>query len=313
MKKMIKKLLILIYVFLIIINNVSFAMENNNMDLNSESMNEILGAVVSLSRFVLVLIGIIIFLVLFYKYIKAINIYIKFKKNNKDRVDNDSIENKLKELDKAVRRAKFNLGIGVVISAFLFFVAFVVHLTITFAEKPIIYIYPQEEQTVTVKLEKEDLITCSYPKYEEKWNVLAKPNGDLTDLKTGRKLYALYWEGGEFKNPDYKEGFVIKGEDSAKFLEEKLNILGLNEKEAEEFIIYWLPKMEKNKYNYIKFVSQEEIDDQMPLEIDPKPDTLIRVYMQFKVLPFKIKVKEQELDKVERSGFTVVEWGGSEL
>ena len=51
----------------------------------------------------------------------------------------------------------------------------------------------------------------------------------------------------------------------------------------------------------------------MPLEIDPKPDILIRVYMQFKGLPFKIKVKEQELDKVERNGFTVIEWGRTEL
>ena len=92
-----------------------------------------------------------------------------------------------------------------------------------------------------------------------------------------------------------------------------MEILGLNYKEAEEFIVYWLPKMEKNKYNYIKFVSQEEIENTMPLEISPKPDTVIRVYMQFKGLPFRIKVKEQELEKASRSGFTVVEWGGSEL
>ena len=38
---------------------------------------------------------------------------------------------------------------------------------------------------------------------------------------------------------DFSEGFVVKGEDSAAFLEEKLEILGLNYKEAEEFIIYW--------------------------------------------------------------------------
>ena len=54
-----------------------------------------------------------------------------------------------------------------------------------------------------------------------------------------------------------KEGFIVKGEDTAKFLEEKLEILGLNEREAEEFIIYWLPKLEANKYNYIRFASVE--------------------------------------------------------
>ena len=41
--------------------------------------------------------------------------------------------------------------------------------------------------------------------------------------------------------------------------EEKLAILGLNEREAEEFIIYWLPKLESNKYNYIRFATEEEI------------------------------------------------------
>ena len=37
-------------------------------------------------------------------------------------------------------------------------------------------------------------------------------------------------------------------------LEEKLAILGLTERESEEFIVYWLPKLEKNKYNYIVII-----------------------------------------------------------
>ena len=43
-----------------------------------------------------------------------------------------------------------------------------------------------------------------------------------------------------------------------------------------------------------KNISQEEIDNQMPLIINPKPDTVIRIYMQFKVLPFPINVKEHQ-------------------
>ena len=49
--------------------------------------------------------------------------------------------------------------------------------------------------------------------------------------------------------------------DVIKFLEEKLGILGLTEREAEEFIVYWLPLMEKNKYNYIRFETLEEINE----------------------------------------------------
>ena len=140
----------------------------------------------------------------------------------------------------------------------------------------------------------------------------------MLDLKTGKNLYSLYWEGISNKVYDYSntpelEGFVVRGEDITKFLEEKLSILGLSEREKEEFIIYWLPQMEDNKYNYIRFETIEEIEKEMPLQIEPKPDTTIRVLMDWKKLDEAIEVKEQELIPVERSGYTVVEWGASVL
>ena len=182
--------------------------------------------------------------------------------------------------------------------------------------KPIIYIYPKKETNVSVKLGNSEYLTCTYPKYTDEWNVKSEPNGNLEDLDTGRKLYSLYWEGicpKEYNYENAKEGFIIEGEKTAEFLEEKLEILGLNEREAEEFIVYWLPQMEKNKYNYIRFETKEEIDKEMPLEIEPKPDTIIRVLMDWKALGEKIEIKEQKLEKANREGFTVVEWGGSIL
>ena len=110
-----------------------------------------------------------------------------------------------------------------------------------------------------------------------------------------------------------KEGFVIKGSDTIPFLEEKLPILGLNDKERNEFIMYWLPILEKNNYNYIYFESLEERNISMPLDINPKPDTLIRILMEFKPLTKPITIQEQQLTKAKRSGYTVVEWGGTEI
>ena len=181
-------------------------------------------------------------------------------------------------------------------------------------EKPIIYLYPTEETNLSVKLLKEKNITCSYPRYKKEWNVLAKTNGDLIDLKTNRKLYSLYYESEseiDFKVED--EGFVVKGEDTIKFLEEKLAILGLNEKESEEFIVYWLPKLESNKYNYIRFATIDEINENMPLEINPSPDSIIRVLMTYKGLDKPIEVKEQKLFVPDRTGFVAIEWGGTEI
>lgn len=186
-------------------------------------------------------------------------------------------------------------------------------LIITEKWKPIIYLYPEIETEVTVKVGNPQNLTHTYPKYENEWKVLAKPNGDLKDLKTGRNLYALYWEGINTVKPNMNEGFIVKGEDTIKFLEEKLEILGLNEREAEEFIVYWLPKLESNKYNFIRFQTEEEINNNMPLEIIPKPDTVIRIVMEFKGLEESIQIQEQKLSTPQRTGFTVVEWGGTEI
>lgn len=180
-------------------------------------------------------------------------------------------------------------------------------------KKPMIYLHPTEETNVLVKVGNPDKLKTVYPKYNDGWRVTARPDGSLTDLKTGRSLYGLYWEGDGYalKRSDY--GFVVRGLDSAAFLEEKLAQLGLNERETEEMIVYWLPKLEANKYNYIHFDLNEAMDDYMPLSISPKPDTVIRVMMVFEGLDSPIEVVEQKLPTNERNGFTVVEWGGSEI
>ncbi len=180
--------------------------------------------------------------------------------------------------------------------------------------KPIIYLYPSAQTEVTVKLGNPQKLTHTYPKYKDKWQVIAQPNGDLTDIQTKRSLYALYWEGINHNQPDITTGFVVKGEDTISFLEEKLAVLGLNEREANEFIIYWLPRLESSPYNLIYFKTIAEQDKNMPLYISPKPDTVIRVMMAFKNLKEPIDVTEQILPETpQRNGFTVVEWGGTDL
>ena len=181
----------------------------------------------------------------------------------------------------------------------------------TIVKKPIIYLYPKEQIEVSVKLSKSENITTSYPKYKDSWEVISYPDGSLIDKKTQRKLYGLYYEVNLNSNVNFKDGFVVSRDDTISFLEEKLSILGLTEKEADEFIIYWLPKLEENKYNLIRFETQDKINELIPLEVNPKPDTLIRVYMQYKPLYEKISIKEQKLSSISREGFTLVEWGGS--
>jgi hypothetical protein len=97
-------------------------------------------------------------------------------------------------------------------------------------------------------------------------------------------------------------------------LEEKLAILGLSDREKEEFIIYWLPRLFDKEYLYIRFATNDEINENMPMKITPAPDSIIRVWMTFKEVDETYKCKEQKLNPAkERNGFTVVEWGVVEL
>ena len=179
-------------------------------------------------------------------------------------------------------------------------------------DKPIIYLYPEATTEVSVTLGHPNKLTATYPEYNSGWHVTAEPNGDLTELSTNRKLYSLYWEGeqGQFETTD--EGFIVKGSEVTNFLEEKLPLLGLNAHETEEFIIYWLPIMQQNSYNYVRFATPTEIEEYMSLNITPKPDTTIRILMVTKPLEHPITLHEQILpDTPKRQGFTVVEWGGT--
>jgi len=178
-----------------------------------------------------------------------------------------------------------------------------------YAYKPIIYLYPTKETEVNVRLRTPENLSHTYPKYNsEKWrNVIAQPNGDLKVVETWRKLYALYREWKSNNETNFDEWFVVAWKDIIPFLEEKLAILWLNEREAEEFIVYWLPQMENNAYNLIRFETIEEQDENMPLNITPSPDTVIRVMMDWKAIDEPIDIPEQQLVTPERSWFTVVE------
>lgn len=177
--------------------------------------------------------------------------------------------------------------------------------------KPVIYLYPEVETEISVKLLLDGKLTCTYPAYSSGWKVTAAPDGTLTDTK-GQTYNYLYWEGETHAQWDMTEGFCVKGKDTAAFLEQALEKLGLNRREANEFIVYWLPLMEQNPYNIIAF--QTDIyTDAAELQINPVPDALIRVFMAWKAADSFVALPEQELAAPERSGFTVIEWGGTEV
>ena len=179
--------------------------------------------------------------------------------------------------------------------------------------KPVIYLYPKKPMDISVQLNlKNSNFSTIYPKFNEKntWNVHAKPNGDI--ILNDRTYPYLFWEADSYDLKDSNEGFIVTEENAEKFLEEKLEILGLNEKERADFIVFWLPHLIKNKLSLCTFQSKKFFDN-FELNITPKPDTVIRIYFSIKKLDSPINVKEQKLESVERKGYTVIEWGGFKL
>ena len=179
------------------------------------------------------------------------------------------------------------------------------------ALKPVIYLYPEEETEVKVDLDYSGELTCTYPAYNKGWTVTASPDGTLTD-KNGQTYNYLYWEGETYTQYDLSKGFCVKGEDTAEFLEKALSDFGLTRREANEFIVYWLPLMEQNPYNIISFQT-DAYTDSAKLNVNPAPDTLIRVFMAWQASDNFVDLPEQDLSAPERKGFTVVEWGGAEI
>ena len=180
-------------------------------------------------------------------------------------------------------------------------------------EKPIIYLYPEKDTVCTVKLDLNGEITCSYPECKEcGWeNFIAKPDGTLV-FPDGSEYYALYWEGKGTTDLDMTTGFCIKGSDTVEFLSDILSKLGLSNREAKEFIIYWLPRMQNNAYNLISFQTSAYTDS-AKLMVSPTPDTVIRVFMAYMPLENSVEIAPQTIVTPERNGFVVVEWGGSEV
>lgn len=177
--------------------------------------------------------------------------------------------------------------------------------------KPVIYLYPEETTEVSVKLETDGKLTATYPEYGNGWRVTAEPDGTLTDAD-GQKYNYLYWESTSMEKVEFEEGFCVKGSETAAFLEKALADLGLTRREANEFIVYWLPMMKSNPYNVIRFCGSDYTDSTRLL-ISPKPDTVIRVFMVWYGSKKPVTIRRQTLSAPVRKGFTVVEWGGSRI
>ncbi len=173
--------------------------------------------------------------------------------------------------------------------------------------KPVVYLYPTKETNFKVKVGAQ--VTKSDPEYLGGWEGVAKPNGQLT---VGGKDYPnLFWEGkgvGMYPNIDF--GRLVERENIKSEISRDLSHMGLNSQEISDFNAYWLDKMPQSKYIRLSWLANNELDKLAPLYISPKPESVIRVFLDFAGYNEAINLTHQTLPKFERKGYTAVEWGG---
>jgi hypothetical protein len=180
-------------------------------------------------------------------------------------------------------------------------------------DKPVIYLYPETETDVFVSLDIDtERFIVTYPEYRKGWYVTASPDGTLVDKHDSNEYSYLFWEAESIHTWSFDDGFLVKGSDTVEFLREKLSYLGLTPQEYNEFIVYWLPKMQRNAFNLIHFAGSEYINA-YPLNISPAPDSMLRVFMIWEKAYGNEIIVPQQLTQFDRYGFSVVEWGGTEI
>lgn len=176
-----------------------------------------------------------------------------------------------------------------------------------FGGKPAIYLYPTKDTHIDITIHPRGSLLKVDNLYQPDlrgWSVDVKKGG----LISSNQPYLYYEVGLDVKQPE--KGFVVAFKDLFSFSRDYVKKLGLNDKEADEFISFWKEKLPFAPYYFVSNLERETIDSIYPLKIDPNPDTLLRVELYFKPLKEKIDVRSSALPQVQsRRGFTAVEWG----
>lgn len=176
--------------------------------------------------------------------------------------------------------------------------------------KPVIYLYPEVETQIDVTLELEGGFSYTEPVYENGWSVIASPDGTLVNIKDGQTYPYLFWEGkgGLYQAPE--NYWVIAQADVERFLVKTLGKMGLNRQETADFMEFWYPRMQDASYYKIGFHGTDVMNALAPMTLSQQPDSLLRILMDFQELDAPAPSNPGLIIPFNRTGFSVVEWGG---
>ncbi|KIO32160.1 hypothetical protein M407DRAFT_18964 [Tulasnella calospora MUT 4182] len=201
------------------------------------------------------------------------------------------------------------------------------------------------------------------------WDVVVNPSGTISTKGISTEVAYLFWEAetepsdnlpdsppasrsssplpiNNTKAPYARASFipgttrcspidsvVLSAQEVPPYLEKTLLALGLHTEARTSFITYWLPSLLKHEHLALRFIPQADFEAAAPLDIDPKPDVVTRVFMIFEGIPadrlpdweeacersladvgfWKGVVGVEDARQSDKSLFRVLEWGGMEV
>lgn len=173
-------------------------------------------------------------------------------------------------------------------------------------DKPNIYLYPEEKADISLSLEfpQGGSVVKSIPEYGDGWNVTVESDGTID----GEYGYLFY----EAKQPDfyqYKTGWTVKKDNLETFFRENLARYGFKGREIEDFIEWWIPRLNENCYDVYPQTA-EEIDKVIKINISKTPDSVQRLfYIIKKDEKCRDFLAKPEIKSFDRKGFALLEWG----
>ena len=173
--------------------------------------------------------------------------------------------------------------------------------------KPNIYLYPQKTCNLSIALEfpMGGSVLQSVPLYSGGWNVSVEPSG-----KINQQYDYLFYES---MNPDayqYVSGWIVSKDTLASFFSNNLLLAGFNEREKDDFIEYWNPRLVDYPYYSIYPQFADEIGKTIQLKISEPPDNLLRLFYVIKgTTNMDQRLVVPIIPAFKRIGFVVTEWG----
>jgi hypothetical protein len=179
--------------------------------------------------------------------------------------------------------------------------------------EPVLYLYADPPRRFHVRVPA-PVVASDPPHGADGWWVLAGPEGTLTGPSGSTP--DLFWELLVPGLPEPAEAFTVAGADAERFLRAIAAAAGLVGREEDAFVAAWAPELAGNAWTRVGVHPRAVVDAWEPLEVDPLPDTLIR--LRIDVRPLEVapgaeppRWPEPEIEAPPpRRGTVLVDWGG---